>query len=220
MENKRTVHDFLTVSDLESFTDKVSYVVSGKASGRKEAESEYQGLIEFDRERFEATVVRPEAIPLDILNQCADIIDAKTHLNQQDFKDTWNNSPNTVDRLLSSMGVAYITENDIPVACATLADPTEINFKGIIPVDYYELKSGYDLSGRLQQEFFAVKPEYLGMEISGELRDLLVSISEKMFITVPVWDTDTIVGLSRNGYKLVAEFNTDWGNAPVQLWIN
>jgi hypothetical protein len=220
MENKRTIHDFLTVSDLDSFNDKVSYVVSGKARESEDAETENQGVKEFDRERFESTVVRPEAVPQDILNQCADIIDAKTHLNQQDFRDTWNNSPNTVDRLLSSMGVAYITENDIPVACATLADPTEINFKGIIPIDYYELKSGYDLSGRLQQEFFAVKPEYLGMGISGELRDLLESISEKMFITVPVWDTDTIAGLAKNGYKLVAEFNTDWEQAPVQLWIN
>ena len=118
------------------------------------------------------------------------------------------------------MGVAYITEDDIPVACATLTDPTIGNYKGIIPLDYYELKSGYSLEGRLQQEFFAVKPEYRGMGIATELRDLLESISADMFITIPVWDTDTIDGLVKNGYKFIAEFNTDWEQAPVQLWIN
>ena len=175
---------------------------------------------ELDRNKFDSVIVKPEAIPQDDLNQCADIIDSKTHFDSQDFRDTWLKGPNTVDRLLSSMGVAYVTEDDIPVACATLTDPTQINYKGIIPLDYYELKSGFSLAGRLQQEFFAVKPEYRGMGIATELRDLLESVSPKMFITVPVWDTDTITGLVKNGYKFVAEFNTDWEQAPVQLWIN
>ena len=204
---------------METFNEKVNYVVSGKQA-QDDVDAETPVVKELDRDKFESSVVRPEAIPQTELNQCADIIDAKIHFDTQDFRDTWHKGPNTVDRLLSSMGVAYITEDDIPVACATLTDPTEINFKGIIPLDYYELKSGYSLAGRLQQEFFAVKPEYREMGIATELRDLLESVSPKMFITVPVWDSDTINGLAKNGYKFIAEFNTDWEQSPVQLWIN
>lgn len=219
MENKKNIQDFLSVSDMQTFNEKVNYVVSGKQP-QEEIEVEKAVGKELDRNKFDSVIVKPEAIPQDDLNQCADIIDSKTHFDSQDFRDTWLKGPNTVDRLLSSMGVAYVTEDDIPVACATLTDPTQINYKGIIPLDYYELKSGFSLAGRLQQEFFAVKPEYRGMGIATELRDLLESVSPKMFITVPVWDTDTITGLVKNGYKFVAEFNTDWEQAPVQLWIN
>lgn len=218
MENKKSIHDFLNVSDLETFNEKVNYIVSGK---KPEQEVEVEPVVkDLDRNRFESTIVKPEALSQDVLYQCADIIDGKTHFDRQDFRDSWLKGPNTVDRLLNSMGVAYVSEDDIPVACATLTDPTINNFKGIIPLDYYELKSGFDLSGRLQQEFFEVKPEYKQMGIAGELRDLLESISQNMFITVPVWDTDTIAGLAKNGYKFVAEFHTDWEQAPVQLWIN
>ena len=220
MENKRTIHDFLSVSDLQTFNDKVSRVVHGNKSQQEDVEDEVSQPKELDRNKFESVIVRPEAIPQEILHQCADIIDGKTHMDNQDFRDTWHDGPNTVNRLLGSMGVAYVTEDDIPVACASLIDPMEINFKGIIPLDYYELKSGFSLAGRLQQEFFSVKPEYRGMGIAGELRDLLESVSQKMFITVPRWDTATVAGLANNGYRFVAEFNTDWEQAPVQLWIN
>jgi len=219
MENNKTIHDFLSVSDLKSFNDKVSHVVSGNKHQEEIPEVEVPRE-ELDRERFEATIVKPEALTDDVLYQCADIIDGKTHFDNQDFRDTWNNSPNTIDRLVASMGVAYISEDDLPVACANITDPTISNFKGIIPLDYYELKSGFSLAGRLQQEFFAVKPEYQGIGIATELRDLLEGISAEMFITVPVWDTATIEGLVKNNYKLIAEFNTDWEQSPVQLWIN
>ena len=164
MENKKNIQNFLSVSDMETFNEKVNYVVSGKQA-QDDVDAETPVVKELDRDKFESSVVRPEAIPQTELNQCADIIDAKIHFDTQDFRDTWHKGPNTVDRLLSSMGVAYITEDDIPVACATLTDPTEINFKGIIPLDYYELKSGYSLAGRLQQEFFAVKPEILTLPV-------------------------------------------------------
>ena len=219
MENKKSIHDFLTVSDLETFNDKVSYLISGNKS-KNNTDNESNVKKEFNRNQFESSIVKPEGLSQDVLYQCADIIDGKTHLDKQDFRDTWLKGPSTIDRLLNSMGVAYVSEDEIPVACASLIDPTQINYKGIIPIDYYELKSGYSLNGRLQQEFFAVKPEYRKIGIAGELRDLLESISEKMFITVPVWDTDTIGGLAKNGYKFISEFNTSWEQAPVQLWIN
>lgn len=221
MENKRKINDFLNVSNMQSFNDKVSRVVSDKQTPTQDVEVDVESATHvIDRDKFESTIVRPDAIPQDILHQCADIIDGKNHFNKQDFRDTWHKGPSTVDRLLDCMGVAYVTENDIPVGCAALSDPTQINYRGIIPIDYYELRSGFGLESHLQQNSFAIKPEYRGMGVASELRDLLESISPKMFITVPVWDTETIGGLSKNGYRFVSEFQTDWEQAPVQLWIN
>lgn len=221
MENKRNINEFLNVTNLQSFNDKVSQVVSiNQTESQPEEVETMPDTLALNRDKFESTIVKPDAIPQDDLYQCADIIDGKTHLDNQDFRDTWQKGPNTIDRLLDSMGVAYITENDIPVACASITDPTEINYRGVIPIDYYELRSGFSLEGRLQQETFAVKPEYRKMGIATELRNLLQSISPQMFITVPVWNTATIAGLAKNGYRFVSEFQTDWDQMPIQLWIN
>ena len=58
------------------------------------------------------------------------------------------------------------------------------------------------------------------MGISGELRKRLEEVSPLMFVTAPSSDTDTLEGLTKNGYKHVSDFETDWEATPVQLWIN
>jgi hypothetical protein len=77
-----------------------------------------------------------------------------------------------------------------------------------------------NLENRIQQEFFTVADEYKSLGIAGELRRLLETIAPAMFVTVDISDKDTIIGLQRNGYKFVNQFDTDWESAPVQLWLN
>lgn len=202
MNNNTYSHDFLTVGDLKSFNEKVDT------------------SHEFDDNRFESFLVKPSEIDDDFMFQLSDIIDKKAQLDQRDNTGKAFKAPNTVDRLLASEHIAYITENGVAVAVASLIDPTKENYKGIIPADFYSLKSATNLEGRLQQEFFTVVDEKKGLGLAKELRQLLESESPLMFITIPVTDKDTIAGVASNGYKLVSEFDTDWEIDPVQLWIN
>ena len=125
-----------------------------------------------------------------------------------------------MDKINDAIAVAYITEDGIPVAASTLRDPTIQDYKGIIPGDYYELKSGVSLENRLQQEYFEIHPDFHDMGLAGELRRTLKTIVDDMFVIVPVTDTNTIAGLNTAGYKKMSEFKTDWEQVPVQLWIN
>lgn len=202
MDIHNQVHDFLTIGDLKYFNENVD---------------RYD---KFDVNRFESFLVRPSEIDDDLMFQLSDIIDKKSHMDQTQYTSNSFKSPNIVDRLLSSEKIAYITENDIPVAVATLVDATKENYKGVIPADFYALKSAIDLKGRLQQEFFTVIDEKKGLGLSTKLRELLESECPLMFITIPISDKDTLNGVMSNGYTRVSQFETDWELEPVQLWLN
>jgi hypothetical protein len=209
--NKNT-HDFLTLSDLKSFNESVDGTV---LNDNDEVEQ-----VEYNPTQFESFIVDPIELDDDVMYQLSDIIDKKTQLDDRDYTAKSFKSPNTVDRLLNSEKIAYITENRIPVAVGTVVDATKENYMGIIPVDFYALKSATNLEGRMHQEFFTVIDEKKDMGLSGELRKLLEVEAPLMFITIPVSDTDTLEGVAANGYKMVSEFETEWETVPVQLWIN
>ena len=138
-----------------------------------------------------------------------------------DFKDSkLTKGPDTTDKILNSIAVVYILEDGIPVAVSTLLDPTKENYKGIIPSDYYEMKSGKSLQGRHQQEHFAVKPDKHNLGLAQELKRLLLESSPKTFVINQSPDTESSFGLAKNGYQVISKFNTEWETEPVQLWIN
>ena len=221
MNKKRTVHDFLTVGDLDNFNDKVNRVVFNKEPiPEVKDESKEVQEIPYDPNRFESVIVDPKDIPDELLQQLADIVDKKTHFNENDFIDSNAKGPNTADKILNSVAVAYITEGSIPVAVATLIDPTKQNYKGIIPSDYYELKSGKPLENRIQQEFFAIMPEYHDKGLAQELKSLLLETSPNMFIINSTTDKETATGLAKNSYKLISRLDTEWEDEPIELWVN
>ena len=200
-------HDFLSLSDLTTFIEAVNSDVTLNNS--------------YDTERFESHLVKPSELTEDVLYQLADLVDKKTQ-----FTDPAVNKPDpelniaSVDRISNSLCVAYITEEGIPVAVATLVDPTIENYKGVIPKDLYSVKSAVNLENRLQQEYFVVAEEYKGLGLSGALRSLLEKVSPNMFVTVSVNDNDTLQGVAKNNYQKISQFDTDWDNAPVELWLN
>lgn len=176
--------------------------------------------VPYDPNRFQSIIAGPEDIDDDVIYLLADLIDKKTNLDEKDYTTDDIKGPNTADKLMNSLAIAFITENELPVAVATLIDPTVENYKGFIPSDYYELKTGTSLENRLQQEFYVVKDELDGYGLSGELRRLLDSVTPDMFVTVLASDKKTIRGLQNNGYKFIAQFDTSWDIEPVQLWID
>jgi hypothetical protein len=222
MEPKRSPHEFLTVSDLDNFNDKVSRLM-GTEPKKEVVKPETSPKIThelYNREKFDSFLVKPEELEDSLLYQLADIIDKKSFYSVNDFKEVDKVGPSTTDRLLNSISVAYVLYEGIPVGVATIVDPTKENYKGIIPLDYYELKTGKSLAERNLQEFFAVAPEYHNKGISGELRKLILSESPKVFVLNSVRDKETQHGLYKNDYKLIARINTEWEQDPVEVWIN
>jgi len=215
-------YDFLSVDKMKKLNKKVNHLVDDQAQQPQpepEAVTDNED-IPFSTDRYESYTVNPNEISEDLLHQLADIIDKKSYYNENDFSDSSIKGPNTTDRILNSIAVAYVMEEGLPVAVATLLDPTVENYKGIIPSDYYELKSGRSMENKIQQEFFAVKPEYHNRGFAQELKRLLLETAPAMFIINPVSDKETSTGLFKNGYKLVARFDTEWESEPVELWIN
>jgi hypothetical protein len=196
-------HNFLTLNDLTTFIESVT-----------------PHDIPYDNNTFTSYHTTPMDIDNDLLYQLADIIDKKMSFDYKPFTTQSFKAPNTVERLLNSEYIIYILEEGLPVAVATLIDASKENFMGIIPIDFYSLKSAYNLSGRMQQEFFTIVDEKRDMGLAGELRKYLDKLSPQSFIIVSSTDIDTLKGIEKNNYEFIAEFNTSWDKTSVQLWIN
>lgn len=173
--------------------------------------------IPYDENKFHSYMASPKNVPNDVIHQLSEMFDGNSHFQEHEEKQI---GPSTSDRIKESLAVVYILEDGIPVAGAVLEDPTIQNYKGIVPKDYYELKSGQSLNGRVLQTFFQVLPSHNSLGIAGELKRLLEELAPKMFVIVAKNDRSTQTGLFKNDYKIVSEFQTDWENVPVQLWIN
>jgi hypothetical protein len=214
---ERDVHDFLTVSEMDNFNDKVSMVLNKKSANDAAPETVDVEPEPANRESF---IVHPSEIEEDVLHQLADIIDGKTHFSKDDIKEETPKGPTTVDRIMTAIAVAYVTEENLPIAVSILQDPTIENYKYILPNDYYELKSGVSLEEKIQQEFFSFKPDKYTPKVGMELKQLLMSNSPKLFIVTLSVDETTNKYLAGCGYKAISTFNTEWEKNPVNLWIN
>ncbi len=221
-QNIENIHDFLTIGDLKRFNKNMDSI-EATTSGKKEKVPEVNENVDeqpFDATKFDVMSTDPKELDQDVLNQLADIIDKKTHYSVNELSESNDVGPNTIDRILNAIVAVYVLDRGMPVGVSILTDPTIENYKGIIPGDYYELKTGKSLENRLQQEFFAVKPEYHNKGIAQELKNKLQEISEHMFVINKTSDVETSTGLAKNGYKLLGQFNTDWESEPIELWIN
>jgi len=213
---EHSIHDFLTVSEMDNFNDKVKMVMNKKPAG----DAKTPEPVTKEPLVTESYTVNPTEISDDVLYQLADIIDGKTHFNTNDIKEEEPEGPTAKDKILGSIAIAYTTENNLPIAVALLEDPTVENYNNIIPSDYYELKSGKSLEQRIQQEFFAFKPDKYSPEVGKELKQLLESNSPNLFIVTSSINDQSTKYLAECEYRMVSTFKTEWEKNPVNLWIN
>lgn len=155
-----------------------------------------------DPNRFKAYAKSPADIEESTLRDIAAVIDGKNDTVPPSDNHVPVATPSTLDRLLNSVTVIYITDDDFPVAAANLIDPTREDYRGVCPIKYYSLLSGYNLDGRVQQEFFAVADEYRNSGVGQELRAQINALDTPTFIVVDSTDKECIEGLARSGYQI------------------
>lgn len=175
---------------------------------------------ELDPERFKAYVKSPSDIDEGTMRDIAAVIDGKNDITPPADSAIPVATPSTVDRLLNSVTIVYITDNDFPVAAANLIDPTKEDYRGVVPIKYYSLLSGFNLDGRVQQEFFAVAEEYRAHGLGEELRAQINALDTPIFIVADTTDKDCIDGLARSGYQFIAQLDDETTEYPVQLWVD
>lgn len=185
--------------------------------GQQDAPVEHQAL---DPERFKAYVKSPSDIEEGTLRDIAAVIDGKNDITPPADNHIPVATPSTLDRLLNSVTIVYITDDDFPVAAANLVDPTKEDYRGVVPIKYYSLLSGFNLDGRVQQEFFAVAEEYRNHGLGEELRAQISALDTPTFIVVDTTDKDCIEGIAKSGYQFIAQLDDETTEYPVQLWVD
>jgi GNAT superfamily N-acetyltransferase len=203
---------FDTMMDMDA-----ALVICEAIGDSEETQENAAGL---DPERFKAYAKSPSDIEESTLRDIAPVIDGKDDLSPPPDNHIPVATPSTLDRLLNSVTIVYITDNDYPVAAANLIDPTKEDYRGVVPIKYYSLLSGYNLDGRVQQEFFAVAEEYRNKGVGTELRAQINALDIPTFIVADSTDKDCIEGLARSGYQFVAQLDDETTSYPVQLWVD
>lgn len=215
---------YMTVEYLKTFNDSVikDKILSKK---QKPIQSEIENTKKkkeneplFDPNEYDSFIVAPDKLDDQLLYGLVDLIDNKISSYTNNNIQQSENSPNIVDIIMDSLAVAYITDEGIPIATCILIDPTKEDYRGQIPADYYEIKTGMPLTNRIKQEFFVVHPDYHDIGMAGELRRLISTIAPHTFTVVPSIDTPTNMGLSDAGYDMESTF--DDNGVESHLWIN
>ena len=181
-----------------------------------------QSPAELDPEHFKAFVKSPSDIDDDTIKEIADLVDGKMDTRPKEPSLAAAAAPATIDRIMNSISIVYITEDDIPVGVITLVDPTIESFQGIKPIDTYTMFSGFNLDGRVQQEFFTVADDYTGKGVDRELVAQLNAELDgvKTFMVVDETDKNTISLLHENGYRYLCTSKINANEVPTQLWVN
>ena len=204
---------FITLTQLKDFNQKLSPFIESM-------DDLYEPEVTTQPMRLESWIKKPSDLDDTTIQELSNIQDGDTTGTETQVGSVETPGPTTADYIKDSIAVAYVTRDGIPIGFATLVDPTIENWKGIIPLDYYELHTGKNLDGRLMQQYFIVLPEYDGHGISEELRSQLGKVTQEVFTVVPSYDERTIKALNKNGYQFAGEFDTAWEPYPVQLWIS
>ena len=194
--------DFIE-DDLEQFNNEVEPGLTG-------------GL---DPDKFEVYVKNPSDISEEVLFQLADLIDGKYDITQEDANESAP-SPDTVDRLMNAVTILYITEERIPVAVASIIDPTQKSYMGFVPLDLYSLHSAQNLDGRVQLEFIAVNDESRDTPVEQELASQMNALGTPMFAATTYPNRKTAEILTEIGFKPVSSMDIDSNGEPVILWLD
>lgn len=173
-----------------------------------------------DPEQFSAYVKNPSDITEEVMFQLADLIDGKMDLTPTD-----NNmaaaTPDTIDRLMNAITIVYITDDNIPVAVASIIDPTINSYMGFKPLDLYSVKSAQNLDGRVQLEFIAIADEYKHSQVEQELLSQMNSLGTPLFAATTESDVNTAELLGEIGFKPVSSMDISAnGDESVTLWID
>lgn len=212
---------FMSVEQLKNFNDTAVKQAMGLKQPKPPIKDMTKQGVQYDPNSFDSTIVPPANIDDQILYGIADLFDDKVSaVNTEFLGELQKVSPNTVDKIRNSIAVAYITDAGIPVAACVIRDPSTTDYRGVIPADYIEMRTGIDLENRLEQEFFEIHPDYHGKGLASELRRLINSVVDETFIAVPASDTDTIIGLTNAGYKMVSTFRNEGDVVDTQLWLS
>lgn len=173
-----------------------------------------------DPNQFEAFVKNPSDITEEVMFQLADLIDGKLDIKPRE-NSTEAAAPDTIDRLMNAITIVYITDENIPVAVASIIDPTSESYAGYIPLDQYSLKSAQNLDGRVQMEFIAIADEYVHTPVEQELVSQLNTLGTPLFAATTEKDQITAQILGEIGFKPVSSMEiSSNGDENVILWID
>ena len=172
-----------------------------------------------DPEKYQAFVKSPADIDEETMYQLADIIDGRLDIKPH-YTPGVQATPKTVDRLLNSVTIVYITYEALPIAVASIIDPTQTNYQGFVPLDMYSMYSGQNLDGRVQMEFFAVADEYSNTQVPTELFAQVNQLGTPVYMVTDADDEDTNATLQENGFKSVAAMDMGTNEVPVYLWLD
>lgn len=212
---------FMSVEQLKTFNDTAVKEAMGLKAPKPVVKDMTKQSVPYDPNKFDSFIVAPSTLDDQILYGIANLFDDKVSAMNTEFIGELNKvSPNTVDKIINAIAVAYITEEGIPVAACVIRDPSTTDYRGVIPADYIEMRTGIDLENRLEQEYFEIHPDYHGMGLAAELRRLTNTVVDATFIAVPASDTDTILGLSNAGYRMVSTYRNDGDIVDTQLWLS
>lgn len=189
--------------------------------GNQSDEPEQQVEVpELDPEHYKAYAKAPTDLDEETINHLVDLIDGKESITPKPEYITNESAPATIDRVLNSETIIYITEDDLPVGVVTIIDPSSKNYQGYVPLDLFAMFSATNLDGRLQQEFFAVADYAHGKGIGRELRAQIASLGIKTFTIIDANDTEALKGMVSNGYKYVCTMPLDASPSPVTIWVD
>lgn len=171
-------------------------------------------------DKFEAFAKNPSDITEEVMFQLADLVDGKFDVTPRD-NSTDAAAPDTVDRLMNAVTIVYITYENIPIAVASIIDPTSESYLGYIPLDQYSLQSAQNLDGRVQLEFIAISDEYMHSPVEQELAAQLNKLGTPLFAATTERDETTAQILGELGFKPVSSMKIpENGEENVILWID
>ena len=174
-----------------------------------------------DPNQFEAFVKNPSDITEEVMFQLADLIDGKMDVIPRENSNDIAAAPATIDRLTNAVTIVYITDENIPVAVASIIDPTSESYMGFIPLDQYSIKSAQNLDGRVQIEFIAIADEYMHTPVEQELASQLNALGTPFFAATTASDESTAEILKEIGFTPVSQMKVNAnGEEPVILWID
>lgn len=178
-----------------------------------------------DASHYKAYAKNPNDIDPTVMAELADIVD-RAHdtksviATQQAMGREPMSNPRSIDQLMSSILVIYITCDDFPVAVTNVVDPTIEDYHGYVPMRFYSLKTGYNLEGRLQQSFFSIEEDYRGSGVAKELFLQLNTNASPCFIVVDPTDAPTVKNVQESGYMMVGQMKLDLPENEMELWVS